>query len=76
METTAELKGRFQTAFRRYSAQTTKLLKMRATPADPSGAVDIHGINEQWRNLCTAELDYRTARLKYAQRLLSRIKTG
>jgi hypothetical protein len=71
VETTAELKGRFELAFKRYSAQTTRLREMRARLPDSTGSVHIHALHEQWRAQDKAERDYRSVRLEYARRLLA-----
>ena len=71
METKAELKGRFESAFKRYSAQTNKLRVMQASLPDATGSVHIHAIHEQWRVRDKAECEYRSIRLEYARRLLA-----
>ena len=70
METTAELKSRLESAFKRYSVQTTRLREMRANLPDPTGSVHIHALHEQWRAEHKAECEYRSIRLEYARRLL------
>ena len=71
METNAELKGRFESAFKRYSVQTARLREMRASLPDPAGSAHTqHGLEEHWRAQDKAEREYRSVRLEYVQRLL------
>lgn len=69
MESTPELKLRFQAAFKRYSAASTLMRAMRAALPDHVDSIQIHELNEQSRILSRAESDYQTARLAYADRL-------
>ena len=71
MESTAELKGRFESAFKRYSVQATRLRGMRASLPGPTGSVHIHALHELWRAQRKAEREYRSVRLEYAKRRLA-----
>ena len=71
MDTGREIRGRFESAFKRYSAQTARLREMRAAlPVDP-GSEHIHEIHEEWRVIYEAERDYRSVRLEYVRHLLT-----
>jgi hypothetical protein len=71
LETTTELKGRYESAFRRYSVQTTKLREMRACLPASNGSVHMHALHEQCQAQDKAERDYRSVRLQYVRRLLA-----
>ena len=69
-ETTKQLKARFGTAFKRYSAQHTAMRRMKADVPDHDVTAWIHSINAQSRLVSDAERDYSAVRLEYVKRLL------
>ena len=71
METTKELRSRFRSAFKRFSAEDTAMRKMKADLSGDNVTLGIHGINAQSRLISHAEHDYKAARLDYSDRLLS-----
>lgn len=76
METTKQLRTRFGSAFRRYSAQNLALRTMQANVPGNDVTAWIHGINAQSRLLSDAERDYKAVRLEYVNRLLSGSSAG
>jgi hypothetical protein len=71
METTKELRSRFRSAFKRFSAEDTAMRKMKADLSGDNVTLGIHGINAQSRLISHAEHDYKAVRLEYSDRLLS-----
>lgn len=71
MQTTAELRVRYEAAFKRYSTQSTRMREIRAALPDHLDSSQIHRIREECRVLSLAERDYRAARLDYIEHLLS-----
>jgi hypothetical protein len=71
METTKQLRVRFGSAFRRYSAQQKAMRRMQSDVPDVDVSAWIHAINAQSRILAEAERDYKAVRLEYVERLLS-----
>jgi hypothetical protein len=71
METTKQIKARFRSAFKQYSAQHHTLRSMKADIPEHDVTAWIHGINAQSRALSDAEGKYKAVRLEYVKRLLS-----
>ena len=71
LETKAELKSRFDSAFKRYSVQTTRLRELQASLPSHSSSVHVCALREQWLAHDKAECEYRSVRLEYARRLLA-----
>ena len=71
METTKELRSRFRSAFRRFSAKDTAIRKITANLSGDNVTLGIHGINAQSRLVSDAEPDYKAVRLEYSDRVLS-----
>jgi hypothetical protein len=70
MDTIGQVKVRFDAAFKRYSSQSTVLLRLQAAAGAGADSAGIHGINAQSRKLSEAEQEYQTVRSEYADRLL------
>jgi hypothetical protein len=76
METTNDMRTRFRSAFKRYSAQDTDMRRMKAEVPDHDVTAWIHGVNAQSRLLSDAERAYKAVRLQYVHRLLSRLQSA
>ena len=71
METTKEIKTRFDAAFKRYSVHDTKLRSLCADVPDKTEAAGRSAVSDERQLLSDAEDDYRSVRTEYVNRLLA-----
>ena len=75
MENIANLKIRFNAAFRRYRTHDAKLRELRNDAKNDSGPAGVNHIHMEWQRLCTAKDDYLAVRREYVDRLLTGVIT-
>lgn len=71
METTKQMKTRFDAAFKRYSVQDTKLRNLCADVSDNNEAAGGRAVSDERQLLSDAEDEYRSVRTEYVNRLLA-----
>jgi len=71
METTKQIKTRFDAAFKRYSVHDTKLRNLCAEVARNTGTGCGSTVSHERQLLSDAEDEYQTARTDYVNRLLA-----
>jgi hypothetical protein len=71
METTKQIKTRFDAAFKRYSVHDTKLRNRCAEVVPDTEAACGNTVSDERQLLSDAEDEYQTARTDYVNRLLA-----